>query len=100
MAFCFHIPFQITIVFNCIFYKEPNLDDYTYPMWAKGLGWMIALFPMLLIPIWFFWRFCRDGGFAVCATLLTCLILHQQYFWVFLHIYLSISLFFFLNLFI
>jgi hypothetical protein len=61
--------YQVTIVFNCIFYKEPTLDDYTFPEWAKSLGWMIALFPMLLIPLWFGLQFCYDGGFTVSPHL-------------------------------
>ncbi|XP_074660842.1 sodium- and chloride-dependent glycine transporter 1-like isoform X2 [Tubulanus polymorphus] len=55
----------VTIAFNCFQYKPPSLDDYTYPEWAKGLGWMIALFPLLLFPAWFLYQYCRDGGWMV-----------------------------------
>jgi solute carrier family 6 amino acid transporter-like protein 5/7/9/14 len=55
----------ITIVFNCVSYKPPSMDLYTYPAWAQALGWLISLFPILLIPAFFLFQFCKDGGFSL-----------------------------------
>ena len=57
--------FQLTIVFNMIFYKPPSLDDYYYNDSAQALGWCIGMFPIFLIVSFFLWSFCRNGGFSV-----------------------------------
>ena len=32
-------------------YKRPNVDLYTYPKWAVGIGWAIAALSAVCIPI-------------------------------------------------
>lgn len=40
-------------------------EAYLYPDWALALGWLITLFPMLLIVGYFGFRYCKDGGWLV-----------------------------------
>ncbi|KAJ8299477.1 hypothetical protein KUTeg_023537 [Tegillarca granosa] len=56
---------RVTGVLNMIMYKEPDLDGVYYPEWAKALGWLIVLFPVLTIPGWFMFKYCTEGGFAL-----------------------------------
>jgi len=60
-------PFFIgmTFLFNCIYYSPPTLDDYSYPPWAESLGWLIQMFPIMLIIGYFLYYFMRNGGFTV-----------------------------------
>ncbi|CAK5093508.1 unnamed protein product [Meloidogyne enterolobii] len=56
---CFLAPLQITILFivvlftqishNLTYGKDKRL--YEYPGWAIGLGWLISIIPILLLPI-------------------------------------------------
>lgn len=55
---------------NIAMYKEPDLDDVLYPEWAKSLGWLIAMFPIVVIPAWFLYKYCRIGGFEVSTTII------------------------------
>ncbi|XP_048729154.2 sodium- and chloride-dependent glycine transporter 1-like isoform X2 [Ostrea edulis] len=55
----------ITVLMNIIMYAEPDLDGQTYPEWAKSLGWLIALFPIIVIPLWFLAKYCTDGGWKL-----------------------------------
>ncbi|XP_064634024.1 sodium- and chloride-dependent glycine transporter 1-like [Lineus longissimus] len=55
----------VTIIFNCVLYKPPSLGGYSYPAWADGIGWLTALWPILMIPGWFLYQYGRDGGYAL-----------------------------------
>ncbi|XP_064634027.1 sodium- and chloride-dependent glycine transporter 1-like isoform X2 [Lineus longissimus] len=55
----------VTIVFNVISYKPPDLDGYLYPAWAQAIGWLIGMWPIVMIPGWFLYQYCRDGGWAL-----------------------------------
>ncbi len=57
----------MTIMFNCIYYKPPILDDYLYPDWAASLSWLIGLFPIMLVPGYAIYKMCMDGGFEVSS---------------------------------
>lgn len=51
---------------NVIFWKEPDLDDVTYPASALVVSWLIAAFPMCAIVGWFLYEYChRSGGYEV-----------------------------------
>ncbi|XP_013381022.1 sodium- and chloride-dependent glycine transporter 2 [Lingula anatina] len=52
----------VTIIFNFVLYKNPTYNTYQYPGWAVALGWLISLWPTLMIPVWWMYRFCKDGG--------------------------------------
>ena len=57
--------FQVTILFNIIYYKEPDSDGVAFPPWALTLGWLIALFPIVVIPVGFLYKYCTQGGWQV-----------------------------------
>ena len=63
------ISLQITIVMNIVMYKEPDLDDVLYPEWGKSLGWLVAMFPVVVIPAWFMYKYCYTGGFKVSSII-------------------------------
>ncbi|KAL7076769.1 hypothetical protein ACQ4LE_003942, partial [Meloidogyne hapla] len=56
---CFLAPLQITILFVVVLFTQisHNLTYgkgkrlYEYPNWAIGLGWLISIIPILLLPI-------------------------------------------------
>lgn len=54
--------FQLVILMNVIFYKEPDLDGTTYPYSAKVVSWLIASFPMSAMVLNAFYEFCYVGG--------------------------------------
>ena len=65
----------ITIISNCAEYKPPTFDTgekeaYLYPDWALALGWLVTLFPMMLIVGFFAFRYCKDGGWLVSSIFL------------------------------
>ena len=46
----FHsILLQAVFIFNLIQYAPLTYDEYKYPSWADGLGWILALFPLIWI---------------------------------------------------
>ncbi|XP_064634023.1 sodium- and chloride-dependent glycine transporter 1-like [Lineus longissimus] len=53
----------VTIIFNCVLYKPPSLDGYSYPAWADGIGWLTALWLILMVPGWFIYQYGKDGGY-------------------------------------
>ena len=51
---------------NIAFWKEPDLDDVTYPASALVVSWLIAAFPMVAIVGTFLYEFCYiSGGYEV-----------------------------------
>ncbi|KAK7487842.1 hypothetical protein BaRGS_00020889, partial [Batillaria attramentaria] len=36
-----------------------------YPGWSLALGWMIILFPIVVIPAWFLYKYCALGGWQL-----------------------------------
>ena len=62
---------QVTIILNIAMFKEPDLDDVFYPKWAVGLGWIIAMAPIITIAGWAMYIFCTTGGYEVrCCSLI------------------------------
>ncbi|XP_052798910.1 sodium- and chloride-dependent glycine transporter 1-like isoform X2 [Mya arenaria] len=43
-------------IFNIIQYKPIKYDEYYYPAWADGLGWLLALFPLAWIVGSMIWK--------------------------------------------
>ncbi|XP_028838230.1 sodium- and chloride-dependent GABA transporter ine isoform X3 [Denticeps clupeoides] len=41
----------IILVFSVIQFKPARYEDYVYPAWAQGIGWMIALASIIWIPL-------------------------------------------------
>ncbi|XP_053384842.1 sodium- and chloride-dependent glycine transporter 1-like [Mercenaria mercenaria] len=60
----FVTPFIIAVVIlmNVIFWKEPDLDDVTYPASALVVSWLIAMFPMAAIVGTFLYEYCYQSG--------------------------------------
>ncbi|KAF6779313.1 hypothetical protein AHF37_01274 [Paragonimus kellicotti] len=58
------------ILFLFIAADEFTVDDYHYPRWALSLGHLIASSPVVLIPSWFFYKYCREGGFILLKEFL------------------------------
>jgi len=50
--YCFLSPLVITIIFFFSWYNYEPLKkgDYTYPGWANGIGWIIAMLGILPVP--------------------------------------------------
>ncbi|WAR03062.1 SC6A5-like protein [Mya arenaria] len=47
---------QFVFIFNIIQYKPIKYDEYYYPAWADGLGWLLALFPLAWIVGSMIWK--------------------------------------------
>ncbi|XP_067670400.1 sodium-dependent noradrenaline transporter-like [Haliotis asinina] len=45
----------VTFSYSLYSYRPPKYDDYIYPTWAAGVGWMISLASILPIPIMCLW---------------------------------------------
>lgn len=49
---CYHTFTQGTFAFALIKYSPLKYNnDYVYPLWADGIGWILALSSMLCIPL-------------------------------------------------
>lgn len=68
---------------NVIFYKEPDLDGVTYPVSAKIVSWLIAMFPMTVMVGYFLYEYCYNaGGFEVRETsIISLLVLGRKESW-------------------
>ncbi|XP_064611059.1 sodium- and chloride-dependent glycine transporter 1-like isoform X2 [Liolophura sinensis] len=68
ICWCFITPGLLfaVIVFKAIEYTPASYgDDYVFPNWAQALGWLICLFPVMAMPGWFLFYYCRNGGWKV-----------------------------------
>ncbi|XP_041367483.1 sodium- and chloride-dependent glycine transporter 1-like [Gigantopelta aegis] len=61
----------VTIVFNIVLYKEPDLEGQGYPSGYLALGWIIVISSVILIPVWFLLKFCKDGGFQMVKDMMS-----------------------------
>ncbi|CAL8107713.1 unnamed protein product [Calicophoron daubneyi] len=50
--------------------EEFHLGDYRYPPWALSIGHMVSAGPVLCIPIWFIYKYCREGGIILLREFL------------------------------
>ncbi|BHF74122.1 hypothetical protein SprV_0401720600 [Sparganum proliferum] len=53
------------IIFKIVTEKPLTLDKYVYPAWAQAFGRLIGVFPIICIPAWFIFKYCREGGWIV-----------------------------------
>ncbi|KAL4240747.1 Sodium- and chloride-dependent glycine transporter 1 [Mactra antiquata] len=51
-----------TVVFTCITYAPPVVDDYVYPEWAVAIGWLIACCSLVPIPLYAIYKLCTTEG--------------------------------------
>ena len=42
-------------------YKRPTKPKYFFPTWAVGIGWGMAAFAAVWIPLMILYRFCKMG---------------------------------------
>ena len=53
---------QGVFVFNLIQYAPLTYDKYEYPTWADGLGWILALFPLIWLLSSMIWKITTVKG--------------------------------------
>uniref|UniRef100_A0A0X3PNC8 Transporter n=1 Tax=Schistocephalus solidus TaxID=70667 RepID=A0A0X3PNC8_SCHSO len=53
------------IIFKIVTERPLTLDKYEYPAWAQVFGRLIGVFPIVCIPAWFIFKYCREGGWIV-----------------------------------
>ncbi|XP_075181541.1 sodium-dependent noradrenaline transporter [Anomaloglossus baeobatrachus] len=61
------------VITSIVTYKPLDYEDYHFPPWANRTGWAIALSSMLLVPIYFIYKFLTVSGsfkkrLAYCIT--------------------------------
>lgn len=42
---------QVILIFSIIEFKPARYEDYVFPPWAQGVGWIIALASIIWIPV-------------------------------------------------
>ena len=42
---------QVILIFSIIQFKPARYEDYVFPPWAQGVGWVIALASIIWIPL-------------------------------------------------
>ncbi|KAM7535786.1 hypothetical protein Aperf_G00000091618 [Anoplocephala perfoliata] len=58
------------IVFLLVSNNELQLENYVYPQWAQSVYHLTACFPILCIPLWFLYKYCREGGWILFTEFL------------------------------
>ena len=49
-AKCFFL-LQVILIFSIIQFKPARYEDYVFPPWAQGVGWVIAMASIIWIPL-------------------------------------------------
>ncbi|XP_021341796.1 sodium- and chloride-dependent glycine transporter 1-like isoform X1 [Mizuhopecten yessoensis] len=62
---------SVVIIFKAVQYEKITLLGYVYPAWGEMLWWLVTLFPILAIPGWFLFYYCKHGGWQVLKKLMT-----------------------------
>ncbi|XP_039287261.1 sodium-dependent proline transporter [Nilaparvata lugens] len=54
ITWCFFAPVILSVIFiySLIDYKPLHYENYDYPDWADGIGWVLAGLSTLQIPVW------------------------------------------------
>lgn len=42
---------QVILIFSVIQFKPARYEDYVFPPWAQGVGWVIAMASIIWIPL-------------------------------------------------
>ena len=55
---------QVILLLSWVNYEPYVVDDYTYPPYANGIGWAIAMLIILMVPIGFVYNIAHEqkGG--------------------------------------
>lgn len=43
--------FQLLLISSIYTYHPPMVGDYTYPLYARAIGWLVAALPLIFIPV-------------------------------------------------
>uniref|UniRef100_A0A5K3EUZ4 Transporter n=1 Tax=Mesocestoides corti TaxID=53468 RepID=A0A5K3EUZ4_MESCO len=58
------------IIFSMVSSSGLQLDNYVFPYWAQSIAYMTAAFPIVCIPLWFFYKYCKEGGWILFTEFL------------------------------
>ncbi|KAM7535643.1 hypothetical protein Aperf_G00000091668 [Anoplocephala perfoliata] len=58
------------ILFLLVSNIQLQLEDYVFPQWAQSIYHLTACFPILCIPLWFLYKYCREGGWILFTEFL------------------------------
>ncbi|KAM7535023.1 hypothetical protein Aperf_G00000091652 [Anoplocephala perfoliata] len=58
------------IIFLLVSNSKLQLENYVYPQWAQSVYYLTACFPILCIPLWFLYKYCREGGWILFTEFL------------------------------
>lgn len=47
----FFFLWQVILIFSIIQFKPARYEDYIFPPWAQGVGWVIAMASIIWIPL-------------------------------------------------
>lgn len=56
------MPSQISFILYLVDFKHLKVNDYIYPDWAYGLGWIMTLSSVLMVPLWAAGQMCLTAG--------------------------------------
>ncbi|XP_013386200.1 sodium-dependent proline transporter-like isoform X3 [Lingula anatina] len=56
------------LVFSLADYTAASYVEYSFPLWADIMGWMMALVSIVVIPVWAVYIICRAHG-SLCERL-------------------------------
>lgn len=64
ICWCFITPIVMLtmLVYSSVNMAPPTYGDYTYPGWAVGLGWIVAMCSIVPIPVVAFYRIAKAEG--------------------------------------
>ncbi|KAL5022066.1 hypothetical protein ScPMuIL_001221 [Solemya velum] len=69
MKLCWYIITPVALLcclaFTIVEYKPPVYGSYVYPVYAEGIGWLIAVLPICPLPLYVVWRILRRGDKSV-----------------------------------
>ena len=57
---CRWLLFQFIFIFMFVDYRPSTYGDYEYPGWADAMGWLMAAFSLIFIPIGMIYKINRE----------------------------------------
>lgn len=67
--FCSPVILMVIFVYTLVTHTRLKYDDYVYPDWADGIGWLIAILCMVQIPIFAIVAVVRQPGYSLLAKI-------------------------------
>ena len=53
---------QVLLILSIVDYDPPMYGNYEYPGWALGVGWLITLWPLNVIPAYMIYYLIQKGS--------------------------------------